>query len=128
MTTIAERAGAAHRMTRKPSRLATLKPRLSTADLRAVKPEPKRADAELLTPEHKAWRAAVLRRAGYRCEWVENGQRCERAAPEHRMIADHIVERADGGAWTDPANGQCLCTQHNTLKGVRARAARMARP
>jgi 5-methylcytosine-specific restriction protein A len=42
----------------------------------------------------------------------------------YRMIADHIVERKDGGAALDPNNGQCLCVAHNTLKGNQARRAR----
>lgn len=107
------------------ARLATLKPRVPTADLRKVRPGPKRADPELLTPEHRAWREAVLRRAGDRCEWIENGVRCERVAQKDRLVADHIIERKDGGALYDTANGQCLCVAHNTLKGVRARAARL---
>ncbi|CAM5657806.1 hypothetical protein MAUB1S_11448 [Mycolicibacterium aubagnense] len=41
------------------------------------------------------------------------------------MIADHIRERKDGGALYDIANGQCLCIQHNTLKGLQARQRRM---
>src|SRR5215218_2901285 len=97
VTTIAARAGAAHRMTRKP-RLATLPPRLTATDFRSVKPEPKQADPELQTPEHRAWRAEVLKRAGYRCEWVEDGVRCDRNAARDRLVADHIVERKDGGA------------------------------
>lgn len=108
-------------------KLRAMPSRLKLLDTRRVKPEPKRADPELLTADHQRFRGVVLARAGYRCEWVEGGVRCIRAAPEHRMIADHIIERADGGAPFDPANGQCLCTSHNTLKGVRARAARMAR-
>lgn len=83
------------------------------------------ADAELLTPEHRAWRAAVLKRAGYRCEWIEAGKRCTKAAPTDRLIADHVIERKDSGAPLDPVNGQCLCVQHNTLKATRARARRM---
>ena len=86
----------------------------------------KRADPVLQTPEHRAWRDIVLKRAGYRCEWVENGERCQKAAPKYRLIADHKIERKDGGALLDPDNGQALCVQHNTLKGVRARQARMA--
>lgn len=85
----------------------------------------KTADPELKTAEHQAWRAGVLKRAGYRCQWVENGERCTKAAPDHRMIADHIIERADGGDALDPDNGQCLCGQHNTQKGIQARQARM---
>src|SRR5690349_4559424 len=104
-----------------------LGPAIRTFEHRAVRPEPKRADAELLTPEHRAFRSAVLKRAGWRCEWIENGRRCEKRAPQDRMIADHKIERADGGAPFDPANGQCLCVAHNTAKGIQARAARLSR-
>lgn len=106
-------------------KLKTFGPRLKTFDTRTVKPPPKTADAELLTPEHKAWRIAVCRRAGWRCEWVDGGVRCARSAAHgDRMIADHVIEREDGGALYDLANGQCLCTAHNTRKGLQARAAR----
>ncbi|MFG1304169.1 hypothetical protein V5F34_08520 [Xanthobacter autotrophicus] len=40
------------------------------------------------------------------------------------MVADHIREVRDGGAPLDLANGQCLCVQHNTLKGIDARRIR----
>lgn len=98
-------------------------PRFGVLDTRSARPAPKVADAELLTPEHQVFRAAVLKRAGYRCEWVEAGQRCSRRAPD-RLVADHKRERKDGGAFYDPANGQCLCIAHNTLKGAKARARR----
>lgn len=105
--------------------LKTRPSRLAPHDTRTVRPRPKQADAELLTPEHRAWRLAVCRRAGWHCEWVEGGRRCEASAARgDRMVADHIVERADGGSLLDEANGQCLCVAHNTLKGNRARAAR----
>ena len=106
-------------------RLKAVPSRIPRADTRRVKAAPKRADAELLTTQHRHFREVVLDRAGWRCEWVEGGQRCTRSrATGHRMIADHKVERADGGDPFDPANGQCLCTQHNTLKGIQARVAR----
>jgi hypothetical protein len=92
-----------------------------------VRQPPKRADAVLLTPEHRAWRAAILQRAGHRCEWIEAGRRCEKRTPHHRLVADHIIERKDGGAPFDLANGQCLCIAHNTAKGLAARAARGGR-
>ena len=107
-------------------KLTTLRPRIATLDTRSAKPPPKTADRELLTPEHRAWRLIVCRRAHWRCEWIENGRRCERNARlGDRMIADHIIERMDGGALYDPDNGQCLCVAHNTLKGISARASRM---
>ena len=87
---------------------------------------PKVADKELLTPQHRQWRLIVCRRAGWRCEWIaaEGGRCAKSAAHGDRMIADHVVEREDGGALHDPANGQCLCVEHNTLKGNLARSAR----
>lgn len=107
-------------------KVRTVTPLVRPIDTRCARPAEKRADPELLTPEHRAWRKVVCDRAGWRCEWVEHGRRCERSrASGDRMIADHIRERKDGRDALDPANGQCLCTRHNTLKGVRARAARM---
>lgn len=100
-------------------------PRITAADSRRLKPQPKRADPELLSSAHRAWRAEVLRRAGYRCEWIDGGRRCERRAPEHRLFADHIRERRDGGAALDPANGQALCGSHHTEKTAIQRAKRL---
>lgn len=95
-------------------------------DLRVGRPLRKKADDELLTPAHKAWRLKVCGRADWRCEFVENGYRCQRSrANGDRMIADHVRERKDGGALLDLDNGQCLCVQHNTLKGIAARQRRM---
>jgi len=109
-------------------RLKALPSRLRLLDTRAVKPvvTVKQADAELLTAAHRAFRQVVCERAGWRCEWVEDGVRCTRSrARGDRMVADHVVERADGGSATDPDNGQCLCVRHNTAKGTMARAARL---
>ena len=78
----------------------------------------KTADPFYLSPEYRAWRTTVVARAGGVCQWPG----CGRA--ERRMFADHIVERRDGGADLDPANGQCLCGSHHTLKTAAARAAR----
>src|SRR5258708_1642448 len=105
--------------------LRTSRPRLTPHDTRTARPRPKQADAELLTPEHRAWRSEVCRRAGWRCEWQEDGRDCDASAARgDRMVADHKTERADGGALLDIDNGQCLCVAHNTLKGNRARSAR----
>jgi len=99
-------------------RLAALGFRVSSLDLRTAQPPPKEADPHYLSPEHRAWREAVVKRAGGRCQWPG----CGRA--ERRMFADHIKELRDGGAPLDLANGQCLCGGHHTLKTARARAAR----
>ncbi len=94
-------------------------------DARTVKPPPKAADPELQTQEHRNWARAVKQRAGWRCEWVEGGKRCEVRSPA-RLFADHIVERRDGGALLDPMNGRCLCGSHHTRKTAASRAARLA--
>jgi hypothetical protein len=106
-------------------KIKLLKPRLATFDSRRVKPPPKTADEYLLTPEHRAWRASVIANAGSRCEAIDDGTRCPKAEPYHRMFADHIVERSDDGDRLDPANGQCLCGAHHTIKTARERSKRM---
>jgi 5-methylcytosine-specific restriction protein A len=108
-------------------KIGTLKPTLKAFDARAVKPAPKTVDPFYLTPQYDDWRAKVIANAGARCQAFENGFRCTKAAPLHRMFADHIVERQDGGVPYDPTNGQCLCGKHHTLKTVRARAERLGR-
>jgi len=42
------------------------------------------------------------------------------------MFADHIMERKDGGLALGPANGQCLCGQHHSLKTAYGNAKRQA--
>jgi 5-methylcytosine-specific restriction enzyme A len=106
--------------------LRTSRPLLAAHDTRTAKPRPKQADAELLTPEHRAWRLAVCRRAQWRCEWVENGNRCQAShARGNKMFADHIIERSDGGALHDLENGRALCGSHHGLKTNAERAKRI---
>ena len=100
--------------------IASVKPRLRAARQTVVEIRTKRADAELMTAEYKAWRDHVIARANRTCEWPGCGRR------EGRMFADHIVERKDGGALLDPANGQCLCGSHHSLKTAAERAKRLA--
>lgn len=76
------------------------------------------------TPEYRIWRETVIARAGGRCEEIVDGKRCWKAAPRHRMFADHKVEVRDGGALFDPENGRCLCGAHHTAKTAKARAER----
>jgi 5-methylcytosine-specific restriction protein A len=106
------------------SRLGSLPPLIGAFDTRRITPSPKRVDPELKSAQHRAWRDKVMRRAGNRCQWVENDQRCTKAAPDHRLFADHIVERKDGGAMLDPSNGQALCGGHHATKTAAARARR----
>jgi|SoimicMinimDraft_6_1059734.scaffolds.fasta_scaffold48529_1 5-methylcytosine-specific restriction enzyme A len=108
------------------ARIKTLPPLVPKSNGRTVQPEAKRADPHYDTSAHRHWREQVVRDAGCRCEWVEDGSRCAKSAPNHRMFADHIKERQDGGAPYDPANGQCLCGAHHSLKTARARAQRLA--
>src|ERR1700722_3007776 len=108
------------------SKLNKLKPLLRTIDSRVVQPERKRVDPFYLSSEYRQWRERVLNRVGRRCEASEAGLRCTKAEPEHRLFAAHIVERSDGGAPLDPANGQCLCGRHHTMKTAAARADRLS--
>lgn len=89
-----------------------------------TKRQTKKADPIYGLPEHRAWRAAVLRRAGFRCEAIEDARRCPRMAPQYRLEADHIIEIADGGSRYDLTNGQCLCRHHHKLKTDQAQAKR----
>lgn len=93
-------------------------------DPRRIAAPPKQAKPIYLSAEHRAWREEVIVRAGARCEAIDNGRRCHKAAPRHRMFADHIVEVEDDGARFDVANGQCLCGSHHTAKTARERAKR----
>jgi 5-methylcytosine-specific restriction protein A len=106
-------------------KLKTLPPPIRAFDFRAIKPAPKIADAIYRTAEHREWRAQVIARAGGRCQAIDDGQRCRKAAPHHRMFADHIREVGDGGALFDVANGQCLCGSHHTSKTTATRAKRL---
>lgn len=98
--------------------MRTIGQRVASAARSRVAPQPKTVDPHYLTPEHAAWRAAVLRRAGYRCEGLACG------AKGVKLYADHVVELRDGGSKTDPANGQALCARCHARKTARARAQR----
>lgn len=113
------------------AKLGMLSNRIATMDSRRVKPPPKErapktADPFYLTPAFRQWRETIVARAGRRCEHISSktGKRCPRAEPEHRMFADHVIERKDGGADYDPNNGQCLCGGHHVAKTHKARQRR----
>ena len=107
------------------ARLRTLGPLVRAIDTSTTRLPPKQADPHYLTPEHRTWREQVLARAGGRCEAIERGHRCSKAAPEHRMFADHIVELRDGGRLLDLNNGQCLCFSHHERKSAALRSRRL---
>lgn len=56
-------------------------------------------------------RQVVLQRCGFRCEWVDDGQRCLAAATD----ADHILP----GDLNELANLQGLCSRHHRAKTSR---------
>ncbi|QTI82150.1 HNH endonuclease (plasmid) [Roseomonas marmotae] len=105
---------------RAPLKMATQL--LPAADLRTARPPPKQASDHYGTPEHRAWAAAVLGRAGSRCQ----GPGCGRTGT--RLYADHIVELQDGGAPLALANGQALCGACHSAKTARVRAERQRTP
>ena len=83
------------------------------------------ADPYLLTKEHRAWAAAVLKRANYQCEDPQHDPRRPRGGKLH---ADHIKERRDFPQLaTSLANGRALCPACHSLKTLRERARRMSR-
>ena len=61
------------------------------------------------TPQHKRWRAAVLKRDNYRCQAHYPG--CTGEATQ----ADHIIPDAEGGE-LDLDNGQAICINCHKLK------------
>lgn len=98
------------------TRLRMLAPKVQNISTSAIKAVPKIKNSFYDSPAFRAWRTQVVARAGARCEAVDNGQRCTKAWPQHRMYADHVHELRDGGAALDPANGQCLCASHHEIK------------
>lgn len=106
----------------KASKIKLARPSIPTMDTRIVAPMPKEADPHYQSPEHKAWRLEVMRRARWRCQ----APGCTVRYPE-RLFADHIVELRDGGAPFDPANGQAFCGSHHSKKTAQARAERARR-
>jgi 5-methylcytosine-specific restriction endonuclease McrA len=61
-------------------------------------------------------RAAVLSRAGGRCE--RHGLLFGRCQETEKLHADHIHPHSKGGS-TTVANGQVLCSRHNKQKAAR---------
>lgn len=68
--------------------------------------------------QSREWRGLVRRIKAERGNW------CERCGSTERVIADHIVERKDGGADFDPKNIELLCAAHHNAKTAAARKAR----
>lgn len=96
------------------SRLRSIPSRLAAAPAR-LKQAPKAAEGFY---QSKAWRSLVASIKRERGNW------CERCGSNERVIADHIVERKDGGADLDRSNIELLCHRHHAAKTAKARAKR----
>lgn len=106
------------------TKLRTLAPIVRNLDSRTVRPPPRRRELIYNSPEYRSWRNQVVAKAGGRCEALDNGHRCDKYWPEHKMYADHIVELKDGGSAFDLSNGQCLCASHHNSKTITAKKFR----
>lgn len=104
--------GASMKLFHIPPRIGRASPIISAA--------PKATDNFYRSPEWRALATKAKREARYRC--AECGKDC--SANPRELIADHIVERRDGGADLDPSNVQCLCAEHHNTKTSRARTER----
>ena len=103
------------------STLRLFRPRVAIVDTRIARTI-KGTDPHYLTAEHRAWRAAVIARAGGRCQ----DPACNAPnRPGVRLFADHVVELRDGGAPYDLANGLARCGACHSRKTVAERARRM---
>ncbi|KZL06383.1 HNH endonuclease signature motif containing protein [Pseudovibrio sp. Ad26] len=99
--------------------LKSITPRLNTLGSRLRK-APKAVDPFYLTAEWKALAKYIKQLRGYVCEMCGK----DFSKRQHKLIADHIVERKDGGADLDPGNIQCLCTWCHNRKTAQARRMR----
>ena len=99
-----------------------LAPMVATLDTSIARLPPKTSEPIYQTAEYATWRAAVISRAGGRCQ----DQRC--AFPHrrgNRLFADHVIELKDGGAPFDVNNGLARCGSCHTRKTAEERAKRM---
>lgn len=95
----------------KPMRRTPMRPRTAPKPMKRS-----RIKRHRQTPEEKAWREDVLRRAGYRCEWhYENGERCETKG-EKNLDAHHRNKRSQRpDLKLDVTNGAALCRFHHSF-------------
>jgi predicted restriction endonuclease len=64
-----------------------------------------------------AFRNAVGARAGWRCEAIVSGVRCD-VVDRRRLEAHHVIPLREGGT-NDPRNGRLLCrTHHRALENA----------
>ncbi|KZK76316.1 HNH endonuclease [Pseudovibrio sp. W64] len=99
--------------------LKSITPRLNTLGS-TLRKAPKAIDPFYLTAEWKALAKYIKQLRGYVCEMCGK----DFSKLQHKLIADHIVERKDGGSDLDPGNIQCLCTWCHNRKTAQARRMR----
>ncbi len=100
------------------------KPLVRTLDTSIAKPRPKEAAPIYQTSEYERWRAAVIARAGGRCQ----DRKCKDPLRTGiRLFADHIVELKDGGAPFDVSNGLARCGSCHSRKTAIERVHRQRR-
>lgn len=102
-------------------RLKALPSRVSSLPSRIVRPE-KVVDPFYESREWREFVREIKRQRGFICEEV--GCRKDCSAAQRGLIADHIVERKDGGADFDPLNVRLLCTACHNRKTARERTRR----
>ncbi len=98
--------------------------KMITPQVRRIKPmlrSPiKTVDPFYVSQEWRALARDMKRQRGYRCEACGE----DFSTRQRRLIADHIIERKDGGADLDPLNIQCLCIGCHNAKTARVRRGR----
>lgn len=90
-----------------PSRIGTLAPKLAAL--------PKLVDDFYASPEWRAFAKLIK---------LKRGNRCEDCGSTYRVIADHVVERKDGGADFDEDNIRLRCLPCHNSKTAAARGQR----
>lgn len=106
-------------------RLKTIGSRVSALPPRAAPPQ-KAVDPFYESPEWREFAREIKRQRGYICENPDCRKDCSHAP--RGLIADHIVERKDGGADFDPLNVMLLCIGCHNSKTAIERAKRHLRP
>jgi 5-methylcytosine-specific restriction enzyme A len=120
---IAERTSQArNKETQSRARLPMLNTGIKLVDARSAKPAAKTADPFYRTSEWRALVAEIILERGARC--ADPSCRFPNRAGI-RLIGDHIIELADGGASLDKANVMLRCGSCHTRKTNIERAKRM---
>lgn len=107
------------------SRLKALPSRVASLPARIARPE-KLVDPFYESPAWRQFAREIKRQRGFFCEVSECRKDCSHAP--RGLIADHIVERKDGGADFDPLNVMLVCTACHNQKTAVARMRRQRAP